>query len=67
LQVDRIVFLHVAVRDRFTVAIHTTVFAAGGHKIFETRTSVFSPHLEEAIERGVRELLDRLVPALLRH
>jgi hypothetical protein len=66
LKVDRVVFLRVAVRDHFTVAIHAAAFAADGHLVFEMRTSIFAPRLEEAIERAVRTLLDRLVPALLR-
>lgn len=66
LRVDRLVFLRVAVRDHFTVAIHAAVFTADGQLAFEMRTLIFSPRLEEALERAVRTLLDRLVPALLR-
>jgi len=66
LRADRVVFLQVAVKDHFAVIIQAAGFNAQGHLLFKFRLSAFAPELNAALERAVRLLLDKLVPALLR-
>jgi hypothetical protein len=66
LRADRVVLLQVTMRDHFAVIIHAAGFSAQGRLIFEFRLSAFAPQLNTALERAVRFLLDKLVPALLR-
>lgn len=66
LKLDRLVVIGVTVSDHFKITLGAVVFNPRGKAILATRIGVAAPKFDGALERAVRALLDRLIPALVR-